>query len=179
VVSVAAKARAHPVNGSRDGIARKSRPSFYRHRNRGIDECRACPCRQNRVIHGNPEQAGVPSSTYESPHHCNDFDKRHRMNPARLHDAVQLCAVPVRRLALAMCAAVILCGVGRASYAAPANDDTAQPSPPPVMEQRFEAPIGHRQPTVQDVPAGVLRDEGAATPNQLDFDKKLDICRGC
>jgi hypothetical protein len=47
------------------------------------------------------------------------------------------------------------------------------------MNQRFEAPIGHRQPTVDDIPGSVLRDEGAATQGQRDLDKELDICRGC
>jgi hypothetical protein len=35
------------------------------------------------------------------------------------------------------------------------------------------------QPTQQDLPPDVLRDEGHVTPSQRDFDKTLQICRPC
>jgi hypothetical protein len=42
-----------------------------------------------------------------------------------------------------------------------------------------EAPIGHLQPRVTDLPPEV-RDAGAKrTPAQEEFDKRLRICRGC
>ena len=84
-----------------------------------------------------------------------------------------------RRVAAALFAAGILLGAGSAPDPAAAQDNAAQPSLPPSMEERFEAPIGHRQPTAVDVPEGVQREEGAASQNERDMDKKLNICRGC
>jgi hypothetical protein len=93
------------------------------------------------------------------------------------HDGTRLFTAHIRPLAVALCAAVTLWGGG--VRAASASDGTAQHALPPAMNQRFEAPIGHRQPTVDDIPGSVLRDEGAATQGQRDLDKELDICRGC
>src|SRR5437016_4587016 len=72
-----------------------------------------------------------------------------------------------------------LLAFGGASYAAPADSNSARPSPAPSVEPRLEAPIGHRQPNAEDVPAEVLKNEGTSNQNQRDLDKKLDICRGC
>jgi hypothetical protein len=68
---------------------------------------------------------------------------------------------------------------GGASYAALADSNPAQTSPAPSMEPRLEAPIGHRQPNAEDIPAGVLKSEGTTNRNQRDLDEKLNICRGC
>ena len=50
-----------------------------------------------------------------------------------------------------------------------------------AAQARYEAPIGHRQPRLQDLPPGVRRDEDRLTAGQEAFDKKLEnrICRGC
>jgi hypothetical protein len=43
-------------------------------------------------------------------------------------------------------------------------------------------PIQNRfnhQPTQQDLPPAVLRDEGHVTPSERDFDKSLQICQPC
>ena len=101
------------------------------------------------------------------------------MYPARYLDMVRYFAARLRRLSLATGAAAALLGAVGASYATPRPVDAAPPSPPAALEERFEAPIGHRQPTVEDVPSSVLHDEGTTTQNQRDLDKKLDICRGC
>ena len=101
------------------------------------------------------------------------------MNPARYLDMVRYFATRLRRLSLETGAAAVLLGAVGASLAAPRPPDAAPPSLPAALEQRFEAPIGHRQPTADDVPSNVLHDEGATTQNQRDLDKKLDICRGC
>ena len=101
------------------------------------------------------------------------------MKPARSREAARPSAAYIRRLALTMAAAAVLSGVGGAFRAEPNQGNAAQPPLPPAMDQRFQAPIGHRQPTAEDVPASVLHDEGAASPNERDLDKKLDICRGC
>jgi hypothetical protein len=42
-----------------------------------------------------------------------------------------------------------------------------------------EAPIGHVQPTLRDLPPGVAENETQRTKAQKDFDKTLQICRNC
>ena len=101
------------------------------------------------------------------------------MSPARSLNTIRQFVAHIRRLLPTMGAAAVLLGALSGPYATLAPADAAQPSLPPSLERRFEAPIGHRQPTAEDVPGSVLHDEGATTPNQRDIDKKLDICRGC
>ena len=61
----------------------------------------------------------------------------------------------------------------------------AQSSSSPSSEQqsdnnlRDQAPIGARQPRPRDLPEGVLRNEGHVRPAQREFDKTLEICKGC
>jgi hypothetical protein len=100
------------------------------------------------------------------------------MKPARSHDTIQNPAARIQRLVLAMGAAGLLVFDG-ASCAAPADSNPAPASAAASMEPRLEAPIGHRQPNAEDVPAGVLHDEVTISQNQRDLDKELDICRGC
>lgn len=99
------------------------------------------------------------------------------MISARLRDTTRNSAAGMRLLALAMYVAGLLLHVGAAQAAAP-RDHNLQPLPP-AMEERFEAPIGHRQPTTEGLPQGVLGNEGAVTQNQRNLDKQLNICRGC
>ena len=67
----------------------------------------------------------------------------------------------------------------------------AQTSPPPAprpgmqpklrsdIDPRLKAPIGHRQPRVQDLPPSIRRDEGHTTIEERSLDEKLKICRAC
>ena len=61
----------------------------------------------------------------------------------------------------------------------------AQTSSSPSSEQqssddlRDQAPIGARQPRPRDLPESVLRNEGHVDPGQREFDKTLEICKGC
>jgi hypothetical protein len=61
----------------------------------------------------------------------------------------------------------------------------AQTSSSPSPEQqdsdnlRDQAPTGARQPRPRDLPESVLRNEGHVDPGQRDFDKTLEICKGC
>jgi len=61
----------------------------------------------------------------------------------------------------------------------------AQTSSSPSSEQqssddvRDQAPIGARQPRPRDLPESVLRSEGHVDPGQREFDKTLEICKGC
>jgi hypothetical protein len=61
-----------------------------------------------------------------------------------------------------------------ASSVAFAQDTDALPA-----DSRYRAPIGARQPRLQDLPPRVRRDEGHATASQRSFDKDLQICRDC
>ena len=49
----------------------------------------------------------------------------------------------------------------------------------PRDEERYKAPIGHRQPRPQDLPPGVGNDEDRSIASEREFDKKLEICRNC
>ena len=54
----------------------------------------------------------------------------------------------------------------------------------PIAQQRDEAPIGHVQPRIQDLPPGVVQDENKTLTELDDIAKKLEmiekgICRGC
>jgi hypothetical protein len=53
------------------------------------------------------------------------------------------------------------------------------PSTPPESQGLPEAPIGHRQPNARNVPASVLHKEQMVDPSEVEFDKKLQICRSC
>jgi hypothetical protein len=67
------------------------------------------------------------------------------------------------------------------------NDPQASPpvelqSPPaPSTDGRHipQAPIGHVQPTLRDLPPGIAETETLRTKAQKDFDKTLQICRNC
>jgi hypothetical protein len=57
---------------------------------------------------------------------------------------------------------------------------THLPSPEPGFAQGpREAPIGHRQPTAQDVPQNEKSTIEAVDQMDKELDRKLDICRGC
>jgi len=54
----------------------------------------------------------------------------------------------------------------------------------PIAQQRDEAPIGHVQPRIQDLPPGVVQDENKTLTELDEIAKKLEmiekrICRGC
>ena len=51
----------------------------------------------------------------------------------------------------------------------------------PDPNLRYEAPIGHRQPRIQDLPSDVVKEEKKMQADDNALDKKLEtsICRGC
>jgi hypothetical protein len=61
------------------------------------------------------------------------------------------------------------------------GDPAPQINATPLSKERArdQAPIGHCQPRVQDLPSGLQREQGAATAEQRALDKKLQICRQC
>jgi hypothetical protein len=96
----------------------------------------------------------------------------------RLHHSILSRMIPSADCVLAgMMMLAILAGSAAWSSAhaqgAP-EPDQASPGIP-------EAPIGHRQPRVQDLPPSVVRDEKKIEANQNALDKMLEtsICRGC
>ena len=82
-------------------------------------------------------------------------------------------------------AALTLFNFGR--FALAQNDPQASPpaevqSTPAARTDGYrvpDAPIGHVQPTLRDLPPGVAETETQRTKSQKDFDKTLQICRNC
>jgi hypothetical protein len=72
-------------------------------------------------------------------------------------------------------AALTLLNAG--SFALAQNDPQA--ARPADVQSTIEAPIGHVQPTLRDLPPGVAETETKRTKAQKEFDKKLQICRNC
>ena len=65
-------------------------------------------------------------------------------------------------------------GPGTASQGGMSESPVAPRSDP------WPAPIGHRQPQIQDLPANVRQEEGEVTRSEHDLDKVIgNICRGC
>jgi hypothetical protein len=62
-----------------------------------------------------------------------------------------------------------------------AQDDSARPpqDAPPVHHRGPIYNGFNHQPTQQDLPPAVQREEGHVTPSERDFDKSLEICRPC
>jgi hypothetical protein len=49
---------------------------------------------------------------------------------------------------------------------------------PPASESPMRAPVGHFQPSPRDTP-GLVNEDISRTPDQIELDKNLRICRGC
>jgi hypothetical protein len=52
-------------------------------------------------------------------------------------------------------------------------------APPAISKAMPNTPIGHRQPNARNVPARVLHEEQTIDRSEAEFDKRLQICRGC
>jgi hypothetical protein len=82
--------------------------------------------------------------------------------------------VVLRHFALVAAAAAVATLAMIAAAAAQEN-----PGMRPMPGHITEAPVGHRQPHEWNLPHKLQRDEGHRTGPQIDFDKQLQICRGC
>jgi hypothetical protein len=93
---------------------------------------------------------------------------------------------------VALATVVLAALAGSASAQSPQGGTSAQVSPspsqtfsPPSTDGRStipEAPVGHRQPTMRDLPPAVLREERSGdlpTSYERKLDRELQICRGC
>jgi hypothetical protein len=92
-----------------------------------------------------------------------------------------------RILTVSALAALVVVGAGRPgpAFAQDKADPrattgtTANPVRGP-LPQRFNAPIGHRQPTAQDLPSDIQQGESGRTSDDKALDEALKgICRGC
>jgi hypothetical protein len=89
-------------------------------------------------------------------------------------NAIRNPAAALQRFALTAAAAALIALVTAVNAGAQEALGTA-----PTPGHLIEAPVGHRQPHEWDLPRKVRRDEGKRTEQQVEFDKQLQICRGC
>lgn len=87
----------------------------------------------------------------------------------------------MRKLTGAARLSVFAAAVAAVSLAHAASSAAVTPSQPAPQVQQREAPIGHRQPRIPDLPPAVVQDENNPVRPLDAFDKKLEnsICRGC
>jgi hypothetical protein len=82
----------------------------------------------------------------------------------------------------AVIAALVVVGEGTTGtgFTQDKSGPSAGPSPSASPSDREKAPIGHRQPRVQDLPPDLRAGEGARTTGEKALDDALkSICRGC
>jgi hypothetical protein len=95
---------------------------------------------------------------------------------------VQTSAGVIRSLMLSAAAAALITAATAAGSGAVAQEAVAQESatPTPPVGNRWEAPVGHRQPRAQDLPRKVQETEGSRSKGETELGDKLkSICRGC
>ena len=90
--------------------------------------------------------------------------------------------MPVAVLAVMMTTGLPIMALAQRDASRPVDSQVLDPQPL-ESQGRAQAPIGHRQPRPQDLPPSVLRDEEGGgsdgTRAQQNFDKDLQICKGC
>ena len=88
--------------------------------------------------------------------------------------------MPVAALAVMITAGLPITAAAERNDRRPPDSQVLNPQPL-ESQGRMQAPIGHRQPRLQDLPPSLQREEteGGRTPAQVDFDKGLQICKGC
>jgi hypothetical protein len=97
-----------------------------------------------------------------------------------------------RQVTMPVAALAVMITAGLPSTAVAERNDRRPPdsqalNPQPLDSQgRLQAPIGHRQPRLQDLPPSLRREEegggggdSGRTRAQEDFDRGLQICKGC
>ena len=89
-------------------------------------------------------------------------------------DAARDPAAALQQFALTAAVAALIALATAVSAGAQEASGT-EPTPGHIIE----APVGHRQPHEWSLPRKVQRDEGKMTRQQVEFDKQLQICRGC
>jgi hypothetical protein len=89
-------------------------------------------------------------------------------------NAIRNPAAALQQFALTAAAAALIALVTAVNAGAQEAPGT-EPTPGHIIE----APVGHRQPHEWNLPRKVRKDEGKRTEQQVEFDKQLQICRGC
>jgi hypothetical protein len=74
---------------------------------------------------------------------------------------------------------VLMAASGAALFAAFPDAALAERAGARVAPAVWPAPVGHRQPRPDELPPSERKNEGAVTPAEKNFDKSLNICRGC
>ena len=72
----------------------------------------------------------------------------------------------------------ILLSVAFSPTVVAAGGQAAEPQENPATGA-WEAPTGHRQPVISDLPDDVQQSEGAISEREKELDRKLNICREC
>ena len=91
---------------------------------------------------------------------------------------IQTSAGVIRSMVLSAAAAALITAATTAAGPAVAQESATTPTPP--AGNRWEAPLGHRQPRVQDLPRKVQETEGSRSKGETELDDKIkSICRGC
>jgi hypothetical protein len=78
---------------------------------------------------------------------------------------------------LVIYAIVVIAGLSGNALAQNNSDQTSTNKKQGIVGR--QAPIGHRQPTLRELPPDVLQREQALPPGNQKFDKTLTICKGC
>ena len=90
--------------------------------------------------------------------------------------------MPVAALAVMIAAGLPITAAAERSDRRPPDSQALNPQPS-ESQDRMRAPIGHRQPRLQDLPPSLQREEEGGADGrsraQEDFDKGLQICKGC
>ena len=91
---------------------------------------------------------------------------------------IQTSAGVIRSMMLSAAAAALITAATALASGAVAQESATTPTPP--VRERWEAPVGHRQPRVQDLPSKAQQTEGSRSKGETELDDKLkSICRGC
>ena len=116
------------------------------------------------------------------------------MERSPTHELAQYRRKPIRMMTFVARFGALLLAVasfpaaGLAQSDLPPQTDSRGTSPtwpntqPIETQGRMQAPVGHRQPRVQDLPPSVLRKEsgeGRGFNAEMELDQKLGICKGC
>ena len=100
------------------------------------------------------------------------------VNDCKVVNAVQVWG---RVMRLIVCATAVMLGVSGSAFAQNSPDQPSNSANTKQGTVGWQAPIGHRQPTLKTLPPDVLQQEQAAPSSGYEkYDKRtLEICKGC
>ena len=81
---------------------------------------------------------------------------------------------------LVVCATAVMLGLSGSALAQNSTNQTPDSANTKQGTVGWQAPIGHRQPTLKTLPPDVLQQEQATPPGYERYDKRtMEICKGC